>query len=171
MRLLSRLSLLLFLLSFAGCQSEQRDSLHQMEHVTPAHWPNDLQDAALKIKDRFDHLQSVGPEPTADDKSKVVQKELAEIVGWMPEVAADSFIDESQWEPVNEASLELSASLEKLSLPIAPATATEITQFVQLLSKTAQLEAANKPPVPNGTKSGEILVPESQTDATNEGES
>ena len=52
--------LLLSIVTFAvtlGC-GESKKSLHEMDHVTPAHWPSDLTDAANKLSERVKAVQS-----------------------------------------------------------------------------------------------------------------
>jgi hypothetical protein len=166
-----QLLILLLMLTLVGCQGEQLDSLHESDHVTPVHWPGDLDDAVRKIDERLAILKSVDSTSGPDERSKNAQKELVDIVGWMPEVAADSFISETQWEPVNEASLELSSALVNQSLPLNIAIEQKVLQFRDLLIKTSQFEAKNRPIRSDGPPSNEIVDPDSQAKTTDESES
>ncbi len=42
---------LMLLVCLAGC-GQSKESLHEMDHVTPEHWPVSLQDAAVKVRER-----------------------------------------------------------------------------------------------------------------------
>ena len=45
-------SCLCVLVCMLGC-GESKESLHEMDHVVPAHWPSDLTDAASKLRERL----------------------------------------------------------------------------------------------------------------------
>lgn len=161
----------LIMLTLVGCQGEQLDSLHESDHVTPVHWPSDLDDAVRKIDERLAILKSVATTSGPDEGSMNAQRQLFDIVGWMPEVAADSFISETQWEPVYEASLDLSAALENQTFPLNNATEKKLLQFRDLLNATSQFEKKNRPSRSDESSSDEILVPDSQANMTDESES
>lgn len=73
----------------AGCGTEQ-ESLYELEHELPAHWPRDLTDASQKISQRMQMLSSEPGDAQA-------ATELRELVEWIPEIAADSELPEEHW--------------------------------------------------------------------------
>lgn len=92
--------------SLLGC-GESKKSLHEMDHVIPAHWPSDFTDAAGKISERLKLLRTDTVDAkTVDTKtdSSATHKELSDLVGWIPELAADTDLSESNWMKLYEAS-------------------------------------------------------------------
>ncbi len=87
-----------------GCV-EGRSSNHELDHQVPPHWPQSLSDAADKIEARLATMRSSGQGTTA------ARSELLEIVDWLPEVAADSALDESSWNEIYTACTRLKTLL------------------------------------------------------------
>lgn len=166
MKTFTRSCLIIFSLACLGCKGEQRASLHEADHVTPIHWPKGLSDAAEKLDQRLRVLQTPGKERETSDQAMIAQRELIEIVGWIPEIAADSFISESQWEPVNEASLELSRLLQSVTFPLDAAMGKRIEQFRDLLIRTSCLEVENRPSPADESESEEIHTPGKEFEAS-----
>ncbi|QDV23198.1 hypothetical protein [Aureliella helgolandensis] len=95
---------LLICLLLTGCGVE-KESLFEEEHDLPAHWPSGLVDAATKIDQRISRLASVVGESklaTEENGSEQCESELRDLVEWIPEVAADTDLSESQWLPIYE---------------------------------------------------------------------
>ena len=92
-------------LLFVGCSSDpEKESLFDHSHETPPHWPSNLGDATVKIRQRLEQLDSDTGETAA---------ELSDLVSWMPEFAADTSMSEGQWSPIWEASESLRQDLEE----------------------------------------------------------
>lgn len=89
-----------------GCvhDGESKTSHFEHDHEVAPHWPSDLADAADKLRTRLDAPVS--------DQSKQVAKEIADIVSWVPEIAADTNLAEQDWIPLDTASNSLSAKLQ-----------------------------------------------------------
>jgi hypothetical protein len=129
--------LYIIFLAFAvnGCANPSSDGEYEkVEHFVPAHWPSDLLDASSKIEDRT--LQLSGK--TAAN-APALEGELRDIVGWIPEIAADTELTEEQWDPLYFASEELSKRLAKMPRPLDDATLKAIAEYRNLLSETAKL--------------------------------
>jgi hypothetical protein len=95
-------SFMLILLSgLSGC-GEEKDSLHELDHVVPPHWPEGLQDAANKIGERITILN----DPSAHSEAELAsaRQELSELINWAPEIAADTDLAEQDWIPIYERS-------------------------------------------------------------------
>ncbi len=90
--------LLLLVGGMVGCV-EGRESQHELDHVIPAHWPTSAQDAANKIDERLKAMADVA---ASSNESSIPATQLAEIVGWLPEVLADTSLPESSWNRVHE---------------------------------------------------------------------
>ena len=87
-----------------GCSADpDKASLFDHHHDTPAHWPDNLGDTADKIRERLVRLK---------DDEQTTSDELTDLVAWAPEIAADTSLSESKWNPIFEASEELRARLE-----------------------------------------------------------
>ncbi len=81
------LSGLLFVLALiVGCGSEEA-SLFEHDHVTPSHWPKDLSFAARRIEDAVGAPQ--------ENQLPFTYPQLVEMIGWIPEVAAETDLSES----------------------------------------------------------------------------
>jgi len=91
-----------------GCADQDsavKSTLHDHDHVLPDHWPVDLDDTSSKIRERLVLLDSQG-----DDTSR---RELDDLIAWVPEIAADSDLTESQWLPIYNASEALRSSIRR----------------------------------------------------------
>jgi hypothetical protein len=123
------------LLCVSGC-GESKKSLHEMDHVTPAHWPTDLTDAANKLSARLKVVQTSSAE--ANGESRVALKELTDLVGWVPEVAADTDLAESDWVRVFEGSESVRKQLLGAK-GIEASVAEEIEKLCSLLVQSQAL--------------------------------
>jgi hypothetical protein len=86
---------------------------HDDDHHRPSHKPRDFPAALAALHERCSKLLKA-PVPKSPD----VQKEFdqtRDIVGWLPELAADSDLSRAEWDRVNEHSKKLSQSLEELA--------------------------------------------------------
>ena len=74
--------LLLLCSSLLGCTTEvtQKKSHFDHDHEIPDHWPRDLSDASLKIRDRV-RFCDLAPRSEGE---MIVQ--LTELVSWVPEI-------------------------------------------------------------------------------------
>lgn len=94
---------LLSCLLLTGCVEESA-SLHTDDHELPAHWPTDMADAADKIEERLVALESEGVSPSSIGDLDLIRRELAELVEWVPVIAADTDLTEGQWKPIYDYS-------------------------------------------------------------------
>lgn len=125
----------LLAVTVAGCGNHSVDDDHEkVEHFVPIHWPSDLLDASSKIEQRTSQLSG---KSTTD--ALTIENQLRDIVGWVPEIAADTDLTEEQWNPVYFASEKLSKRLAKMPRPLDDATLGEIDEYRKLLAETAKL--------------------------------
>ena len=79
-----------------GCVAE-KESLHEMDHELPPHWPLNIEDAAQKIQQRLGLIE-------INESLETTRKELTDLIEWAPEVAADTDLAELEWMPIYELS-------------------------------------------------------------------
>jgi len=98
---------LVLILGLLGCAGEDtaKTSHFEHDHEVAPHWPKDLADAAAKIRQRLDTS-----EPSSAETERHAD-EIAEIVSWVPEIAADTNLSERDWIPLDRAADSLSANL------------------------------------------------------------
>jgi hypothetical protein len=129
------LYMILLAVAVTGCGNRSSDGEYEkVEHFVPAHWPSDLLDASSKIDERTSQLSG-----QAKADAPAIERELRDIVGWVPEIAADTDLSEEQWNPVYFASEKLSKRLSKMPRPLDDATLKAIDEYRNLLSETAKL--------------------------------
>lgn len=124
------------LISLIGCLlgcGQSKESLHEMDHVTPAHWPNTLEDAAAKIRERLAATQSIDK----PNDNNVAFEELSDLIGWVPEIAADTDLQEAEWNKLYEAS-----EVARKALQRTKAVDAELAKNIEVLCE--RLVAAHK---------------------------
>ncbi len=112
------------LLCLSGCEDAQH-SLHEIDHEVPAHWPTSLADNADKIASRIESIPS-------SSNANILIAELEDLVEWSPEIAADTDLTESQWEPIFAASENLRSQFP-LKADTFELMRPELTSFCELL--------------------------------------
>ena len=101
------------LVSFPGCiqsDSHEGEDDHHMEHIVPEHKPANFAEAVDELQHRTEHLKShIGDEDESFDHEL---EELTDIVGWIPELAADSDMNEADWNLADSISREMQVAFE-----------------------------------------------------------
>lgn len=103
------LAAVLLLLNCGGCgaDGEHAEDDHHMEHFVPAHKPPSFAEGVAELTERCSHLKyHIG------EQSEIVEQELTElvdIIGWIPELAADSDLNETDWVHADSVSREMLA--------------------------------------------------------------
>lgn len=116
------------LFTLSGCL-QGRESLHEMDHVLPTHWPADLGDAADKLRQRLRLCQG---EPGETEATTQAARELKEIVEWLPEIAADTDLPEEDWDAIYQQVQGLRNQLGDSAKTVAMAAALEsLTEIVE----------------------------------------
>lgn len=103
---------LVVLVSFAssGCSGPEAEEEDHEHHQIPAHRPRTLPAAAADIRARWVALPTL-----AEEARKVHRTELADILRWLPEIAGESDLAESEWNEVAAIAPELAAIEARLS--------------------------------------------------------
>ncbi|MFO1002023.1 MAG: hypothetical protein U0936_16945 [Planctomycetaceae bacterium] len=103
------------LIAVIGCNSQeaQHEDEH-LEHFVPAHKPTDYAALVDQLETRIaQQTQSTGSgdgTPTAG-QSATQRQELMDIIGWIPELAADSELQKKDFEMAVSAGAKLSLAL------------------------------------------------------------
>ncbi|WP_145388817.1 hypothetical protein [Stieleria neptunia] len=100
------------LLGVVGCVGEPaspKTSHFEHDHEMAEHWPSDLADASAKLRARLDAIVTALEENP--DQAQQLADEVAEIVSWVPEIAADTNLSEQDWIPLDHAAESLAANL------------------------------------------------------------
>ena len=132
--------LLLFLLALGGCGGDAESakrSHFEHEHDVAEHWPCDLADTATKIRQRLDRL--------APDSSDAVHlsEQVADLVSWAPEIAADTDLPEERWLTIYHASESLTAKLRSAGNRITAPNREEAIRLCELIDQSV-LEIPNQ---------------------------
>ncbi|WP_417735125.1 hypothetical protein [Rosistilla oblonga] len=136
------------LLLLAGCGDEQtaKTSLFEHDHEVAEHWPDNFADAAVKLRQRLD----ASADETAD--AKQAEAEIADIVSWVPEIAADTDLSEQDWIPLDNAAESLMANLRSSGNELTDANRKQTVAFCELIE-----EAIAKLPAPIPSPQGASL--------------
>lgn len=94
----------LALLFLSGCALRSSTDDGRLEHHAAPHHPSSFPAAVDELDRRFSELSTKPPLDVARDKSAA---ELADIVRWLPELAADSDLKRADWETANRLALDL----------------------------------------------------------------
>ena len=108
-----------------GCVAE-KESLHEMDHELPPHWPLNMEDAAQKIQQRLGQIE-------VKESLATTRKELTDLIEWSPEVAADTDLAELEWMPIYELSETLRHHLGAKDISLHDCR-DDIERFITLLS-------------------------------------
>ena len=98
---------MLLLTTFSlGCVAE-KESLHEMDHELPPHWPVNMEDAAEKIEQRLSQIE-------VKESPETTREELSDLIEWAPEIAADTDLPELEWIPIREAGQQTALSRQDI---------------------------------------------------------
>lgn len=101
-----------------GCiqsSADTNDADHHLEHFVPHHKPANFADAVEAISVRSSHLGEHAGHGHSHENEEF--QELLEIVDWIPELAADSDLSESQWNDATHAASKMSILLAARKSP------------------------------------------------------
>jgi len=133
--------------SLSGCVRSEADADddHHLEHFVPHHKPANFADAVEDIEHRAEHLSDHAGHGHDDEAHEF--QELLDVVNWIPELAADSDLNEADWNTANAAASSIVTELQQRraadgSLSLQDLSAAIDTQVQSLQSLVA---AAGKP--------------------------
>lgn len=108
---LSCLFAAMLLAAGVGCHRSAETHDDHLEHHTPEHKPASLASAIEQIELRSAALESDAADAKSDRKQQLT--ELLEIARWMPEIAGDSDLPETEWNVVDRVSVQLCDLFQK----------------------------------------------------------
>ncbi len=126
----------------SGCFRENtpKASLFEHDHEVAQHWPDDLADAVVKIRERLarkdngsEHEQE--PEHSHPPHGDSI-REILEIVSWVPEIAADTNLSEKDWIPLDNAAETLSANLRISGNQWSESDRKQVEAFCHLIEQS-----------------------------------
>lgn len=133
---IGRLLACLGMVVVVGCVAE-RESLHELDHQEPAHWPKSMEEAAEFIASR---VQVLAPHTQADDaQARQAISQLRDLVEWSPELAADTDMSEADWLPIYELSEAIRTHMQSSDVDLIE-FADDFDKLCQLL-RTAHVDA------------------------------
>lgn len=118
--------LLGFLLGCGAPDAAPKTSLFEDDHAVAAHWPDDLADVAVKLRDRL----------SASAWNEQSIREIEDLVSWTAEVAADTNLPEADWLLLYHASESLRESLHGAKGSLSEESRTRIESLCRLIDDT-----------------------------------
>ncbi|MDG2221403.1 MAG: hypothetical protein P8L85_08495 [Rubripirellula sp.] len=147
-------------IALAGCANEEvpKASHFEHDHEVPHHWPVDLDDAVSKIRERLNpadaqvdqqhnsndhhHADEHGHEHGDDHGhehgggEKNAQDQIADIVSWIPAIAADTNLPEQDWNQIESAANSLTAELNAAGGELTKAHRDQASALCQLIEQS-----------------------------------
>jgi hypothetical protein len=142
------------LIVLAGCNASSSPgdaNRHEEEHaghVIPAHKPKTFPDAVRRLRELNDRFLRDEGGTASDPKSLAIALDIA---NWLPEIAADSDMPETQWNEVNARSMRLVADYQELISGIAANARREVEQANAEIGNLEKLLLACSPRWFDGT--------------------
>ncbi|CAK9029102.1 UPF0718 protein YcgR [Durusdinium trenchii] len=126
-------NLVILLVVVTGC-SDIEEPEH-LEHIIPAHKPSSFTSTVEQLAHR-------GPLVLEGNASPEARQELVDIVGWLPELAADSDLRRPEWERVQSMAQSLAGLLREDNAQASPES--RLAEWGQLVEELeAMTEAAD----------------------------
>jgi hypothetical protein len=116
----------------AGCLAAPDETDERLEHHIPAHKPATLVAAIAELERRNPGATS---RHEAAGNSERDRAELRDIIGWLPELAADSDLRKSEWESIQQSSAELARAVEAWDAAASGARSGPQRQYEEVLER------------------------------------
>ena len=129
------------LLAFAcGCNqsgnADDHEDDHHAEHFVPPHKPANYAQAVEEIEHRAAHLTSHAGHGHDDEAEEF--HELVDIVEWLPELAADSDLNEADWGSARAAGQSIASELNSRMKEDGSLTLDKLDESIQSSVATLQ---------------------------------
>ena len=99
-----------------GCNQPQGDALEQEHEHFPVHWPQDILSASKRMSQLLADPLADATANSSGQKWPTVSAELADLVGWLPILAADSDLGRQDFARIDSWSSRWTESLRKHAL-------------------------------------------------------
>jgi len=139
----------LLLSCLSGCgtseHAEAHDDDHHLEHFVPHHKPANFAQAVEEIEHRAEHLSEHAGHGHDDEADEF--QELLDVVDWIPELAADSDLNEADWTTAITAAAAVKKTLEASRATDGGLDLKQLPDAItaELKSLEALIPAAGKP--------------------------
>lgn len=132
------IALLCCAMGIVGCgeAKESPDDEH-LEHFVPAHKPKDFGELVEQLALRVSQLASAAS-PGGDDDHAMAMQEMSDIIGWIPELAADSELIKADFESAVATGNKLSAVYSE-KVGSTNAKAVDVAEFEPLIEELRKL--------------------------------
>lgn len=110
-----------------GGNDAPKTSLHEHDHHVAPHWPSDLADVAVKIRERL----------SAPTIGETQRSEIGDLVSWTAEVAADTNLPEADWVPIYHATESLTANLRSAGPTLSDQNRSQLELLCELIDQSA----------------------------------
>ena len=132
------IALLCCAMGIVGCgeAKESPDDEH-LEHFVPAHKPKDFGELVEQLALRVPPLASAAS-PGGDDDHAMAVQEMSDIIGWIPELAADSELIKADFESAVATGNRLSA-VYLAGIGSTNAKAVDVAEFEPLIEELRKL--------------------------------
>ena len=137
---------MLSLFYLSGCSESQKASHFEHDHIVAEHWPEGLEDLAVKLRER---LAAKSSDVASDQKRR---EEIADLVGWTAEIAADTDLGEVDWIPLDNAAEALASKLHASKEELDSSTQQQAMELCAMIESAAER-------IPE-TPEHSILIPE-----------
>lgn len=132
----------------SGCGDAEADAHaddHHLEHFVPHHKPANFAECVEEIEHRCDHLAAHAGHGHDDEADEF--QELLDVVNWIPELAADSDLDEAKWNQAVRAGKAIAEQLATRKSADGSLDLSDLSQAIATELKTLQtmIPAAGKP--------------------------
>ncbi len=121
----------LVLLILVGCSVQDaapKTSLFEDDHAVPLHWPTDVADISVKLRERL----------SAPEANAQLLAEIEDLVAWTAEVAADTNLPEADWLPLYQATESMTANLRSAKGVMTPQNKTQLEALCKLIDEAAR---------------------------------
>ncbi|WP_417385736.1 hypothetical protein [Gimesia sp.] len=120
----------------AGCtqSADSAQDENHLEHHIPEHKPKTYSATVKELDTRMRRLLNQDQEEGTQKK----QQELAEIIDWIPELAADSELKHSDWNEVKQFSSELKTVFQQFNFSDSEIDSSLVGRYFLLVVKLKQ---------------------------------
>ena len=132
------IALLCCAMGIVGCgEAKQSPDDEHLEHFVPAHKPKDFGELVEQLALRVPQWASAAS-PGGDDDHAMAVQEMSDIIGWIPELAADSELIKADFESAVATGNKLSAVYSE-RIGSTNAKAIDVAEFEPLIEELRKL--------------------------------
>jgi hypothetical protein len=131
--------------------SEAEGHGHAYEHHNPPHKPRDFPTGLAALRERLTSFFKAPASPTPEADQEFTK--LVDIVGWLPELAADSDLERAEWDRVNEQSKQLARDVNAFAHTGSEDARRRLRQQVEIALQALE-EIVHRHPGMFGTRAG-----------------